>query len=53
METLLKKMAGVRIVVLGDAIAALASVGIRVLTCREERSEIESALRFLTDEGDA
>jgi hypothetical protein len=29
--------------ILGDALAALSSAGISVLTCREERSEIEEA----------
>jgi hypothetical protein len=34
--------------VLGDAIAALTAVGIRVLACREDRSGIESAFLNLT-----
>jgi ABC-2 type transport system ATP-binding protein len=38
-------------VVLGDAIATLANDGIRVLACREERSEIEQAFLRLTGAG--
>ena len=38
-------------VVLGTAIAALDAAGLEVLTCREERSEIEAAFLFLTTEG--
>jgi ABC-2 type transport system ATP-binding protein len=37
--------------VLGDAIAALSTDDTRVLTCREERSEIEEAFLHLTREG--
>jgi ABC-2 type transport system ATP-binding protein len=37
-------------VVLGHAIAALQAAGLAVLTCREERSEIEAAFLFLTTE---
>ena len=38
-------------VVLGDALAALAAADIKVLACREERSEIEEAfLSFMRDE---
>lgn len=37
-------------IVLGDAIAALASAGVQVLACREERSEIEEAFITLTRE---
>jgi len=37
--------------VLGDAIGALARDGIRVLACREERSEIEQAFLRLTGAG--
>ena len=38
-------------VLLGAAIAALDAAGLAVLTCREERSEIEAAFLFLTTEG--
>ncbi len=38
-------------VVLGAAIAGLDAAGLAVLTCREERSEIEAAFLFLTTEG--
>ena len=38
-------------VVLGSAISALDRAGLHVLTCREERSEIEAAFLFLTTEG--
>jgi ABC-type multidrug transport system ATPase subunit len=37
-------------VVLGRALAALHAAGLAVLTCREERSEIEAAFLFLTTE---
>ena len=37
-------------VVLGGAIAALAAADLAVLTCREERSEVEAAFLFLTTE---
>jgi ABC-2 type transport system ATP-binding protein len=37
-------------VVLGAAVAALHDAGLSVLTCREERSEIEAAFLFLTTE---
>jgi ABC-type multidrug transport system ATPase subunit len=37
-------------VVLGTAVAALDAAGLAVLTCREERSEIEAAFLFLTTE---
>jgi ABC-2 type transport system ATP-binding protein len=37
-------------VVQGRAIAALDGAGLQVLTCREERSEIEAAFLFLTTE---
>ena len=40
-------------VVLGRAVAALDAAGLSVLTCREERSEIEAAFLFLTEEGAA
>jgi ABC-2 type transport system ATP-binding protein len=40
-------------VVLGSAVAALDAAGLAVLTCREERSEIEAAFMFLTTEGEA
>jgi ABC-2 type transport system ATP-binding protein len=40
-------------VVLGRAVAALDAAGLAVLTCREERSEIEAAFMFLTTDGDA
>jgi ABC-type multidrug transport system ATPase subunit len=40
-------------VVLGRAVAALDAAGLAVLTCREERSEIEAAFLFLTAEGTA
>ncbi len=40
-------------VVLGRAVAALDAAGLSVLTCREERSEIEAAFLFLTAEGAA
>jgi hypothetical protein len=36
-------------VVLGDALAALTAAGVQVLSCREERSEIEEAFVLLTD----
>ena len=36
--------------VLGDAVAALAGIGIHVLACRQERSEIEEAFLALTEE---
>jgi hypothetical protein len=39
--------------VLGDAIAALAAAGIDVVTCREERSEVEEAFFALTTGVDA
>ncbi len=38
--------------VLGDALASLASASVQVLSCREERSEIEEAFLSLTAEGD-
>ena len=38
-------------VVLGDALAVLAGADLQVLSCRERRSEIEDAFRFLTEEG--
>ena len=38
--------------VLGDALASLASASVQVLTCREERSEIEEAFLSLTAEGE-
>jgi ABC-2 type transport system ATP-binding protein len=38
--------------VLGDALASLASASVQVLSCREERSEIEEAFLSLTTEGD-
>ncbi len=38
-------------VVLGDALAALAAAGLQVHSCRERRSEIEDAFRFLTEDG--
>ena len=34
-------------VILGDALARLTSSGVRVLACREERSEIEEAFLSL------
>ena len=37
-------------VVLGAALAAMHEAGLSVLTCREERSEIEAAFLFLTTE---
>jgi ABC-2 type transport system ATP-binding protein len=37
-------------VVLGSAISALDRAGLQVMTCREERSEIEAAFLFLTTE---
>ena len=37
--------------VLGDALASLASASVQVLSCREERSEIEEAFLSLTTEG--
>jgi hypothetical protein len=40
-------------VVLGRAVAALDGAGLSVLTCREERSEIEAAFLFLTADGAA
>ena len=40
-------------VVLGRALSALDGAGLAVLTCREERSEIEAAFLFLTTEGSA
>jgi hypothetical protein len=40
-------------VVLGRAVAALDAAGLSVLTCREERSEIEAAFLFLTEQGAA
>jgi ABC-2 type transport system ATP-binding protein len=36
--------------VVGDAVAALAGAGVRVLACRQERSEIEEAFLALTQE---
>jgi ABC-2 type transport system ATP-binding protein len=39
-------------VVLGDALASLTQAGIRVLACREERSEIEEAFLSLTGRAD-
>jgi hypothetical protein len=36
-------------VVLGDAVASLAAANIEVLSCREERSEIEEAFLLLTE----
>jgi hypothetical protein len=36
--------------VLGHAVTALHAAGLAVLTCREERSEIEAAFLFLTSE---
>jgi hypothetical protein len=36
--------------VLGDVISTIAAAGIRVLACREERSEIEQAFLRLTSE---
>jgi ABC-2 type transport system ATP-binding protein len=38
--------------VLGDALASLASASVQVLSCREERSEIEEAFLSLTAEGE-
>ncbi len=38
-------------VVLGDALESLASAKVQVLSCREERSEIEEAFLSLTTEG--
>jgi ABC-2 type transport system ATP-binding protein len=38
-------------VVLGDALASIASAKVQVLSCREERSEIEEAFLSLTAEG--
>jgi ABC-2 type transport system ATP-binding protein len=38
-------------VVLGDALAALAAADLQVHSCREQRSEIEDAFRFLTEDG--
>ena len=40
-------------VILGDALAALATAGVRVLSCREERSEIEEAFLLLVEESGA
>ena len=37
-------------VVLGDALAALAAADLQVHSCRERRSEIEDAFRFLTED---
>jgi len=37
-------------VVLGDALASIAQAGVKVLACREERSEIEEAFLALTGE---
>jgi ABC-2 type transport system ATP-binding protein len=37
--------------VLGDAIAALAADGVRVVSCTEERSALEEAFRSLTTDG--
>jgi ABC-type multidrug transport system ATPase subunit len=38
-------------VVLGDALAALAAADVRVLACREERSEVEEAFLALVEDG--
>ena len=38
-------------VLLGDALAALVSADLQVHSCRERRSELEDAFRFLTEEG--
>lgn len=38
--------------VLGDALASLTSAEVQVLSCREERSEIEEAFLSLTSEGE-
>ena len=38
-------------VVLGDALAAIAAAGLQVHSCRERRSELEDAFRFLTEDG--
>ena len=38
--------------VLGDAIAALTEANVRVLACREERSEMEAAFARLLEQGD-
>jgi ABC-2 type transport system ATP-binding protein len=35
--------------VLGDALAALTAAGLRILSCREERSNVEEAFRRLTE----
>ena len=40
-------------VVLGDALGTLAAAGVRLLSCQEERSEIEEAFLLLVDEGGA
>jgi ABC-type multidrug transport system ATPase subunit len=40
-------------VILGDALAALASAGVQVLACREERSEVEEAFLALMPKGGA
>jgi hypothetical protein len=39
-------------IVLGDALASLASAKVQVLSCREERSEIEEAFLSLTNGGE-
>jgi ABC-2 type transport system ATP-binding protein len=38
-------------IVLGDALGVLATAGVRLLSCQEERSEIEEAFLLLVDEG--
>jgi ABC-2 type transport system ATP-binding protein len=40
-------------IILGDALAALATAGVRVLSCREERSEVEEAFLLLVEESGA
>ena len=40
-------------VVLGDALGVLAGAGVRLLSCQEERSEIEEAFLLLVDGGGA
>jgi ABC-2 type transport system ATP-binding protein len=40
-------------VILGDALGAIAATGVRVLSCQEERSEIEEAFLLLVEDGSA
>ena len=40
-------------VILGDALGAITATGVRVLSCQEERSEIEEAFLLLVEDGGA